>query len=153
MGVLGRKSCFGPLTPITLAALPLTPPFFVQPPLPPFPYPLGRPPSHLLLSQALAATHQTLAAPPSPPPMVPFVAARISVAWCKSSTVFGGGRKGGRKGGEPKVIFVFISCSFYAAIQLFRCCVCDLVEGLSRILRGWTNSSRISDFWAFFVEN
>ena len=150
MGVLGRKSCFGPLTPITLAALPLTPPSLCS--RPPFPYPLGRPPSHLLLSQALAATHQTLA-PPSPPPMVPFVAARISVAWCKSSTVFGGGRKGGRKGGEPKVIFVFISCSFYAAIQLFRCCVCDLVEGLSRILRGWTNSSRISDFWAFFVEN
>ena len=141
MGVLGRKSCFGPLTPITLAA-PHSPTLLAAPP-----------PSHLLLSQALAATHQTLAAPPSPPPMVPFVAARISVAWCKSSTVFGGGRKGGRKGGEPKVIFVFISCSFYAAIQLFRCCVCDLVEGLSRILRGWTNSSRISDFWAFFVEN
>jgi hypothetical protein len=47
------------------------------------------------------------------------------------------------------VIFVFISCLFYAAIQLFKCCVCDLVEGLSRILRGWTNSSKISDFWAF----
>jgi hypothetical protein len=40
-----------------------------------------------------------------------------------------------------------------AAIQLFRCCVCDLVEGLSRILGGWANSSSISGFWAFFVEN
>jgi hypothetical protein len=109
VGVLGRESCFGPLTPITLAALPLTPLLCAA--TPPIPYSLGRrPPSHLLLSQALAATHQTLAAPSSPPPKVPFVAARISVAWCKSSTVFGGGRKGGRKGGEPKVIFVFINC-------------------------------------------
>jgi hypothetical protein len=151
-GRVGPQILFRPTKPHNPSRPPLTPPpFFVQPP--PHSPTLLAAPSHLLLSQALAATHQTLAAPPSPPPMVPFVAARISVAWCKSSTVFGGGRKGGRKGGEPKVIFVFISCSFYAAIQLFRCCVCDLVEGLSRILRGWTNSSRISDFWAFFVEN
>ncbi|KAL5647928.1 hypothetical protein ACJX0J_042283, partial [Zea mays] len=35
---------------------------------------------------------------------VPFVAARIYVMWCKSSMVFGGGRKGGSKGREPKVV-------------------------------------------------
>jgi hypothetical protein len=35
---------------------------------------------------------------------VPFLAARIYVAWCKSLIVFGGGKKGGRKGGEPKVV-------------------------------------------------
>ena len=151
MGVLGLKSCFGPLTPITLAALPLTPLLCAA--APPFPYPLGRPPLPSPPFSSTCSHTSNPSRPPSPPPMVPFVAARISVAWCKSSTVFGGGRKGGRKGGEPKVIFVFISCSFCAAIQLFRCCVCDLVEGLSRILRGWTNSSRISDFWAFFVEN
>ena len=152
MGVLGRKSCFGPLTPITLAALPLTPHSLCS--RPPIPLPSWPPPPLPSPPFSSTCSHTSNPSrPPSPPPMVPFVAARISVAWCKSSTVFGGGRKGGRKGGEPKVIFVFISCSFYAAIQLFRCCVCDLVEGLSRILRGWTNSSRISDFWAFFVEN
>ena len=59
VGVLGRKSCFGPLTPITLAALPLTPPILCA--APPIPLPSWPPPSHLLLSQALAATHQTLA--------------------------------------------------------------------------------------------
>jgi hypothetical protein len=57
--------------------------------------------------------HLTLAAPPHPLlPKVPFLAVRIYVAWCKSPIVFGGGKKGGRKGGESKVIFVFISCSF-----------------------------------------
>ena len=153
-GRVGSQILFRPTNPHNPSCPPPNPPphsLCSRPP--PIPLPSWPPPSHLLLSQALAATHQTLVAPPSPPPKVPFVAARISVAWCKSSTVFGGGRKGGRKGGEPKVILVFISCSFYAAIQLFRCCVCDLVEGLSRILRGWTNSRRISDFWAFFVEN
>jgi hypothetical protein len=112
VGELGRDSCFGPLTfpnpsrPFS----PNPPPPLVQPPILPT---FGRrPPSHLLLFQTLAATHQTLAAPPSPPPKVLFVVARIYVAWCKSSIVFGGGKKGGRKGGEPKVIFVFISCLF-----------------------------------------
>jgi hypothetical protein len=152
VGVLGRKSCFGLLTPITLAALPLTPPFFVQLPSPHSPTLLAAPLPSPPFSSTCSHTSNP-SRPPSPPPMVPFVAARISVAWCKSSTVFGGGRNRGRKWGEPKVIFMFISCSFYAAIQLFRCCVCDLVEGLSRILRGWTKSSRVSDFWAFFVEN
>jgi hypothetical protein len=72
VGVLGRESCFGPLTPITLAALPLTPLLCAA--TPPIPYSLGRrPPSHLLLSQALAATHQTLAAPP-----------HLHLPWCHS---------------------------------------------------------------------
>jgi hypothetical protein len=43
---------------------------------------------------------------------VPFLAAWIYVAWCKSPIGFGGEKKGGRKGGESKVIFVFISCLF-----------------------------------------
>jgi hypothetical protein len=114
VGELGHDSCFGPLTfpnpsrpfspnpPPPCAAPPHSPNLWPPPPLssPPF--------------QTLAATHQTLAAPtpPSSPPKVLFVAARIYIAWCKSSIVFGGGKKGGRKGGEPKVIFVFISCSF-----------------------------------------
>ena len=150
-GRVGPQILFRPTNPHNPSRPPPNPPFFVQPPpipLPSWPPPLPSPPF------SSTCSHTSNPSPPtSPPPKVPFVAARISVAWCKSSTVFGGGRKGGRKGGEPKVIFVFIACSFYAAIQLFRCCVCDLVEGLSRILRGWTNSSRISDFWAFFVEN
>jgi hypothetical protein len=113
VGELGRGSCFGPLTSLSLAApFPLTPPLVQPPPLivPTF----GRhPPFSSPPFQTLADTHQTLAAPPpSPPPKVLFVAARIYVAWCKSSIVFGGGKKGGRKGGESKVIFVFISCSF-----------------------------------------
>jgi hypothetical protein len=154
VGVLGRKSCFGPLTPITLAALPLTPP----PSLcsrPPIPLP-SWPPS--LPSPPFSSTCSHTSNPSRRPP-------HLLLPWCHSLPLGSPSRganlqrfsvEGGReeeKGGEPKVIFVFISCSFYAAIQLFRCYVCDLVEGLSRILRGWTNSSRISDFWAFFVEN
>jgi hypothetical protein len=112
VGKLGRESWFSPLTSPNPSRPPPNPPPLCS--RPPIPLPLWPPPpSHLLLSQALAATHLTLAAaPPSPPPKVSFVAARIYVVWCKSSTVFGGGRKGGRKGGEPKVIFVFICCSF-----------------------------------------
>jgi hypothetical protein len=111
VGELGRDSCFGPLTfpnpSRPFSPNPPPPPCAAPPILPTF----GRPPSHLLLFQTLAATHQTLA-PLSPPPKVLFVASQIYVAWCKSSIVFGGGKKGGRKGGEPKVIFVFISYSF-----------------------------------------
>jgi hypothetical protein len=152
VGVLGRESCFGPLTPITLAALPLTPPYLCS--RPPIPLPSWPPPpSHLLLSQALAATHQTLAAPHL---LLPRCHSLLLGSPSRGANLQRFPVEGGReeeKGGEPKVIFVFISCSFCAAIQLFRCCVCDLVEGLSRILRGWTNSSRISDFWAFLVQN
>jgi hypothetical protein len=60
VGVFGRESCFGPLTPITLAALPLTPLLCAAAP-PHSPTLFAAAPSHLLLSQALAATHQTLA--------------------------------------------------------------------------------------------
>jgi hypothetical protein len=70
VGVLGRKSCFSPLTPIPLAALPLTSPSLCS--RPPIPLPSWPPPSHLLLSQALAATHQTLAAP------------HLLLPWCHS---------------------------------------------------------------------
>jgi hypothetical protein len=57
--------------------------------------------------------HLTLAAPLHLLlPKVPFLAARIYATWCKSPIGFGGGKKGGRKGREYKVIFVFISCSF-----------------------------------------
>jgi hypothetical protein len=142
VGVLGRESCFGPLTPITLAALPLTPPSLCSRPhsLPSWP----PPPSHLLLSQALAATHQTLAPP---------ISSSQGVIRCRSDLsrvvqIFNGFRwreEGMKKRGRTQGDF----CVY----QLFRCCVCDLVEGLSRILRGWMNSNRISDFWAFFVEN
>jgi hypothetical protein len=149
---VGPQILFRPTNPHNPSRPPPNPPPHSLCSRPQFPYPLGRPPPLPSPPFSSTCSHTSNPTPPSPPPMVPFVAARISVAWCKSSTVFGGGRRGGRKEGEPKVIFVFISCSFYAAIQLFRCCVYDLVEGLSRILRGWTNSSRISDFWAFFVE-
>jgi hypothetical protein len=80
--------------------------------------------------------HLTLAAPPSPPPKVPFLAARIYDAWCKSPIVFGGGKKGERKGGRIQGDFCVYLLFICAAIQLIRCCVCDLVEGLSRILGG-----------------
>jgi hypothetical protein len=152
VGVLGRESCFGPLTPITLAALPPNPPSLCSPPHSPTLL-AAAPPSHLLLSQALAATHQTLAAP---------ISSSKGVIRCRSDLrrvvhIFNGFRwreEGRKKRGRTQGdFFLFISCSFCAAIQLFRCCMCDLVEGLSRILRGWTNSSRISDFWAFFLEN
>ena len=49
---------------------------------------------------------------------------------------FGGGKKGGRKGGESKVIFCVYLLFICAAIQLNRCCVCELVEVLSRNLVG-----------------
>jgi hypothetical protein len=43
---------------------------------------------------------------------VPILAARIIVVVVRVFNRFGGGKKGGRKGGESKVIFVFIPCSF-----------------------------------------
>jgi hypothetical protein len=133
VGELGRESWFGPLTSLTLAALSPNPPLFVQPP--PIPLPLWPPPPlpSPPFSSTCSHTPNPSPPPPSPPPKVSFVAARIYVAWCKSSTVFGGGRKErGRTQGDFCVYLLFIC----AAIQLFRCCVCDWVEGLSRILRG-----------------
>jgi hypothetical protein len=110
VGELGRDSCFGPLT-FPNPRRPFSPNLpLVQPPLilPTF----GRRPP-LISSFPNSCSHTpNPSRPPSPPPKVLFVAARIYVASCKSSIVFGGGKKGGRKGGEPKMIFVFISCSF-----------------------------------------
>jgi hypothetical protein len=92
VGVLGRKSCFGPLTPITLAALPLTPHSLCSPPIP---LPSWPPPSHLLLSQALAATHQTLAA-------LPPISSSHGAIRCRSDLrhvvqIFNGSVEGGRE--------------------------------------------------------
>ena len=71
--------------------------------LPPNPLPLcAAAPSHLLLSQSLQPHHQTLAAPPSLPPKVPFLAARIVVAWCESSIVLVERRREEGKGENPR---------------------------------------------------
>ena len=56
--------------------------------------------------------------------------------WCKSPIGFGGGKKGGRKGREFKVIFCDYILFICAVIPLNRCYVCELVEVLSRNLMG-----------------
>jgi hypothetical protein len=56
--------------------------------------------------------------------------------WCKSPIGFGGGKKGGRKRGRIQGDFCVYILFIYAAIQLNRCCVCELVEVLSRNLVG-----------------
>jgi hypothetical protein len=100
VGELGRDSWFGPLTfPNPSRPFPPNPPFVQPPPILPTLWP--PPPSHLLLSQTLAATHLTLAVPPISSSKVPFLAARIYVAWCKSSIVSGGGKEEG-KGENPR---------------------------------------------------
>jgi hypothetical protein len=91
--------------------------------LPPNPLPLGAaaptlpphlrrcPPYHLLLSQSLQPHHHTLAPPISSPQGAnPCRSDHRHVVWIFNH--FGGGKKGGSKGGESKVIFVFIPCSF-----------------------------------------
>jgi hypothetical protein len=85
----------------TLAALPPNPlPLCAAAPTSP---PFGRrPPSISPLSQSLQPHHQALAAPPSPPPKVPFLATRIVVAWCESSIVLVEGRKEEEKGENPR---------------------------------------------------
>jgi hypothetical protein len=121
VGELGRDSCFGPLTfPNPSRPFPLTPPFS-----PPF----AAPPSHLLLFQTLAATHQTLAAP---------ISSSQGAFLCCSDLrrvvqIFDcfrwreeGRKKRGRTQGDFCVYLLFIC----AAIQLIRCGVCDWVEGL-----------------------
>jgi hypothetical protein len=95
----------------TLAALPPNPlPLCAAPP--PLPHPLAAaPPFHLLLSQSLQPHHQALAPPiSSSQGAIPCRSDRRRVV--RIFNRFGGGKKGGRKGGESKVIFVFISCSF-----------------------------------------
>jgi hypothetical protein len=111
----------------TLAALPPNP----LPLCAAAPPPLPSPP----LSILAATPPYPSRPPPSPPPKVPFLAARIVVAWCESSIVLVEGRREEGKGGiqgDFCVHLLFIC----AAIQLIRCCVCDWVEGLSRILGG-----------------
>jgi hypothetical protein len=96
----------------TLAALPPNPlPLGAAAPHPsPTPWPPPPLPSPPL--SILAATPPY----PSPPP----ISSSQGVNPCRSDhrhvvrifNRFGGGKKGGRKGGESKVIFVFIPCSF-----------------------------------------
>jgi hypothetical protein len=133
VGELGRDSCFGPLTFPNPSR-----PFSPNPPLcsrPPFSPPLPPPPSHLLFFQTLEATHQTLAPP---------ISSSQGAFRCRSDLhrvvqIFDcfrwreeGRKEMGRTQGDFCVYLLFIC----AAIQLFRCCVCDWVEGLSRILGG-----------------
>jgi hypothetical protein len=59
--------------------------------------PLPSPPLSIL-----AATPPSPSRPPSPPPKVPFLAARIVVAWCESSIVLVEGRREEGKGENPR---------------------------------------------------
>jgi hypothetical protein len=122
----------------TLAALPPNPfPFCAAAPLtsPPFG---RRHPFHLLLSQSLQPHHQALAAPHlllprchSLPLGSSSCGANLQSFWWREE----GRKERGRIQGYVCVHLLFIC----AAIQLIRWCVCDWVEGLSRILGGgWT---------------
>jgi hypothetical protein len=121
--------------PLTLAALPLIPSPCAAAPISPSPWP--PPPSHLLLPQTLAATPPNPSRrPPSPPPQGA-IPCRLDLRrvvqvsnwfWWREE----GRKERGRIQGEFCVYFLFIC----AAIQLNRCCVCQLVEVLSRSLVG-----------------
>jgi hypothetical protein len=97
----------------TLAALPPNPlPLCAAAPTSHTPWP--PPPFPSLPLSILAAT------PPYPSPPPPPISSSQGANPCRSDrrhvvrifNRFGGGKKGGRKGGESKVIFVFIPCSF-----------------------------------------
>jgi hypothetical protein len=118
----------------TLAALPPNPlPLCAA--APHFPTLWLPPPFHLLLSQSLQPHHQALAAPHLLLPRCHSLplgsssrGANIQSFWWREE----GRKERGRIQGDFCVHLLFIC----AAIQLIRCCVCDWVAGLSRILGG-----------------
>ena len=106
------------------------------------PPPLGRRPPCPPPPPSIVAATKTLAAPPIP--------SSLGATPCRSdhrllvriSNHFGGRKKGGRKRGEPKVIFLLCSSLVHLrcdSIDLMLRLRLDRGGGLSRILRGgWT---------------